>query len=120
MGRKSQIQPFLSVRSGDLSLAEIIGSESTVFQTDVVNCIFVWSGGNTTNGNISIEVWSSDDIGWTALDFGTTIVLDGASGSHTLIIEQVSFLKIRPKYSRTNPVATGILKVSLVATTVGA
>jgi hypothetical protein len=119
MGRKNQIQPFLSMPSGDLTQASIVGLESTVFQTDVVNCIFSWAGGNTTNGDIAIEVWSSADIGWVPLEFGATISLNGASGAHTLIIEQVSFLKIRPKYTRTNASATGTLKVLIVATTVG-
>lgn len=109
----------MSVPSGDLTLVSVTGEESTVFQTDVVSFIFAWTGGNTTNGDASLEVWSNDAIGWTTLDFGATISLDGASGSHTLVIEQVSFLKVRPKYTRTNALATGAFKVSMVATTVG-
>lgn len=120
MGRKSQIKPYLLIQDGDLSQSSIIGKESTVAQVDVVNLTFTWSGGQATNGDITVEVWSSNAIGWIALDFGATISLDGASGNHQLIIKEVSFEKLRPKYTRTNAGATGLLEVLIVATAVGA
>lgn len=120
MGRKNQIRPFLLIKDGDLSQAIISGKESVVSQTDVVNILAVWTGGQATNGNIVVEVWSSDATGWVALDFGAVIALDTASGNHQLIIQQVSFEKVRVNYVRTNGSASGTLQISIFATTVGA
>ncbi len=120
MGRKTQIRPYLLIQDGDLSLASITGNESTVAQVDVINLTVAWSGAQATNGNIEIEVWSSNAIGWVTLEFGATISLDTASGNHQLIIKEVSFEKLRPKYTKTNAGATGLLEVLIVATSAGA
>jgi len=120
MGRKNQIRPFLLIQNGGLDQANIDGKETVVAQTDVVNILAVWTGGQATSGNLIVEVWSSDATGWVALDFGATISLDTASSNHQLIIQQVSFEKVRVKYSRTNGSASGTLNVAIFATTVGA
>lgn len=123
MGRKNQIQPFTSIGSadvsGDMSLASITGSETVVSQTDVVQYQVEWTGAQATNGTIAIEA-SIDGLSWFELDFGSLIPLNGASGDHQIIIQQVSFVKVRPVYTRTNVSATGTLTVKLFATTVGA
>jgi len=120
MGRKNQIQPYLSVSAGDMSQASITGSETVVAQTDVVNVLVSWSGAQSSNGTFKIQAWTDSTIGWHDLDFGNTINLDTSSGSHQLIIQQVSFLKIRPVYTRVNGSATGSLNVVVFATTIGA
>lgn len=120
MGRKSQIKPFLLIESGDLSDASITGTESTVAQIDVINLTVTWSGGQATNGDLEIEYFNKDSLGWSALDFGTTISLDGASGNHQIVITEIAFEKLRPKYTRTNAGATGAIDVLIVASTGGA
>lgn len=125
MSRKQQIQPYLAIESGNLSDASITGQETVVFQTDVVEYLVTWSGGQSTNGDIKIQ--ASHDTSkatpassWFDLDFGSIISLNGASGNHQIIIEQVSFAKVRPVYTRTNAGATGSLNINLIATTKGA
>jgi hypothetical protein len=120
MGRKTQIEPYLTIGSGDLSLTTITGNETTVAQTDVVEFTVAWSGAQATNGDIVIEAWSDDITGWIPLDFGAIISLDGASSNHKLIIQQVSFKKVRPIYTRTNATASGVLNIVVYATTKGA
>lgn len=122
MGRRNQIKPFLLFDSvtGDLSQATLTSKESTVAQTDVVEILIKWAGGQATNGDVLIEVWNSETTGWNALDFGATISLDTSSGNHQLIIQQVSFEKVRISYTRTNAGATGTIIAEIFATTVGA
>jgi hypothetical protein len=119
MGRKQQIQPFKTISNGDLSLASTTGIETTVAQTDVVQYDVEWTGASLTSGDISIEA-TLDGVVWFTLDFGSTVSLAGASGNHQLIIKQVSFIKTRPVFTRTNPSASGTLNVTVFATTVGA
>jgi hypothetical protein len=125
MGRKQQIQPYLAIEQGDLSDLTITGEETTVFQTDVVEYLVTWSGGQATNGNISIQFTHDNSKAtpaseWHDLDFGSTISLSGASGEHQIIINQVSFSKVRPIYTQTNVAASGVLNINLIATTKGA
>ena len=119
MGRKQQIQPFKCIENGNLSSASITGIETTVAQTDVVQYEVEWSGASLTSGDISVQA-TLDGVSWFNLDFGTTISLAGAAGNHQIIIKQVSFIKTRLIYTRTNPSATGSLNVTVFATTVGA
>lgn len=120
MGRKQIIQPFTAVDAGNLSDASITGSETNVEQTDVAQYVAIWSGGQATNGDLKVQGYLNDITGWFDLDFGATISLDGASGNHQLIIQQVSFKKIRPVYTRTNASASGSLNIVVFATTKGA
>lgn len=108
------------IDGGDLSSATITGNETHVGQTDVVQFAAVWTGGQATNGDLTIEAWINESTGWLTLEFGATISLDGASGNHQLIIQQVSFKKVRPVYTRTNGSATGTLEIAIFATSVGA
>lgn len=125
MSRKSQIQPYLAINAGSMASASLTGSVTNVFQTDVVEYLVTWSGGQATNGSFKIQYThdTSDNTpssAWYDLDFGVTIVLDGAAGSHQLIINQVSFSKLRPVYTRTNVSATGTLNANIIATSKGA
>lgn len=117
MGRKTQIKPFKLMNAQDISVASVTGADSTVEQTDIAMMNVSWSGGQATNGDITIEAF--DGFAWHPLDFGATISLDGASGNHQLLID-VSFQKLRPVYTRTNASASGALDVSIFATSKGA
>lgn len=120
MGRRNQIKPYLLLSAGDLSQASITGNESTVAQIDVINLTVTWSGAQATNGNLTIEYWNSSVQGWIALDFGATISLNGATGSHQITITDIAFEKIRPVYTRTNGSASGTLNIVIVASVGGA
>ena len=110
----------MAISEGALSDATITGEETTVAQTDVVQFVVAWESGQASNGDIAIEAWLNNETGWFVLEFGATISLDGASGNHQLIIQQVSFKKVRPVYTRTNGSATGTLNVAIFATSKGA
>jgi hypothetical protein len=118
MSRKNIIYDFRPIVAGDLSLASINGTPTTVAQHDTVTYKLKWFGGQVTNGNLSIE--SSDDlVTWSPLDFGATINTDGATGEHRFIINEIGFKYLRPVYTRTNAGATGALEASVFASNKG-
>lgn len=122
MGRKNLVYNFKPIEAGDMTLASITGKETDVAQMDSVTYEFSWSGGNTQNGDISVEYSrdTKEPKTWKALDFGATIDTNGASGAHRLIITEIGFQFVRPVYDRTNVAATGTMEVSLFATNKGA
>lgn len=122
MGRKNIVYNFKSLKSADMSTAQLLGVLSNVAQFDTVTYEFSWSGGAATNGNIAIE-YTRDEFEpkiWKELDFGAVIDTNGASGTHRLIITEIGFLATRPKYDRVNGAATGSMNVSVFATNKGA
>ena len=120
MGRKTQIQPFMVIEDGDMSSGSHIESLPThCKQTDVVQYVVNCEDGQATNGEITVEA-SFDGKSWFPLDFGALINLDGASGNHQIIIQQVSFSDIRLNYDKTNPAATGTFTAEIFCTTKGA
>ena len=118
MGRKNQVKDFVSI-NGSMSSASLSGASTTVNQFDVLNYLVTWTDGQLTNGEISIQV-SLDNLKWVDLDFGSVISINGSTGNHQLLISEVSFNFARPVFTRTNPSATGALKVELFATNKGA
>lgn len=119
MGRKSQIQPFKVIDNQSMTQAMVIGRSTHVKQTDVVQYVVDWSGGQSTNGDILVE-GSLDGKKWFPLEFGATISCDGASGNHQIVIQQVSFSDIRATFNQTNVAATGNITIELFASTKGA
>lgn len=102
-----------------MSQASIIGDTTHVAQHDTVTYHTAWSGGQLTNGDLTIEA-SLDGETWETLDFGATMSLDGASDADRAIINEVGFSYVRPVYTRTNALATGTLNVSVFASNKGA
>lgn len=119
MSRKNIVYDYKPIIAGDMSSVSLVGEPSTVAQFDTVTYEFKWSGGFTTNGDIGIE-YSRDSESWEDLDFGAVISLDGATGAHRLIINEIGFKFTRPKYDRSNASATGTMAVSVFATNKGA
>ena len=122
MGRKNIVYDFKPVVDEDMSQVQIIGKESIVAQHDTVTYEASWAGASAINGDISIE-YSRDEQEpktWHKLDFGTTMSLDGASGTHQLIITEIGFKFLRPVYDRTDAGAAGLLNWSIFATNKGA
>lgn len=119
MSRKNLVYDFKPLVGGDMSQASLLGTQTDVSQYDTVTYEVKWTGGQATNGNIGLE-YSKDGSVWNDLDFATTIASDGASGNHQLIINEIGFKYLRPKYTRTNGSASGALNFGLFCTVKGA
>ena len=119
MGRKNLIYNFKPLIAGDMTQAILTGAVTDISQFDIVTYDFSWSGGQVTNGNISIQ-YSRDGVTWTTLDFGSLIGLNSSSGNHTLIIDEVGFQFVRPVFTRTNVASSGLLDIAVFCTTRGA
>lgn len=131
MGRKNVLQDFVSVVSGDMSIApatisgtttqvSIIGPSTHVINFDLFSYVLTWSGGQTTIGNVGI-LYSMDNVVWHDLDFGGVIAITGTSGDCQLLVkENPGFSYARPYYARTNSGATGSLRIELSASNKGA
>lgn len=102
-----------------MSSATLTGNQTEVAQFDTVTYEASWSGGQANNGDISIE-YSRDGLTWKTLDFAATISATAASGTHTLVINEVGFKFTRPVYTRTNGSATGTINFVIFCTTKGA
>jgi len=126
MGRKNLVYNFKPIGSvevpGDMSVADIVGTKSNVAQYDAVTYEISWSGGQATNGNLIIEYTKDPEglTGWRTLPLDGTPVLNGAEGSHLILITEIGFNFLRPHYERTNVGATGSLEVNIFQTNKGA
>ena len=119
MSRKNIVYNFKPLVDGDMSLASMTGEISTVSQFDTVTYEATWTGGQATNGTIDIE-YSKDGLIWHNLDFGATIGTIGASDTHRMVIIEIGFKFTRPKYTRTNISASGVINFSVFCTNKGA
>lgn len=117
--RHNQVVDYVSVAAGDMSQATITGNQTNINNFDVASYFFSWTGGQTTNGTLGIEV-SMDGTNFSLLDFGATINADGVSGNHRLVITEVCFKFARPKYTKVNGSASGSMKIEMFATIRGA
>lgn len=118
MSRKNILYNFNSIPSSPLS-GNIIGIETVVSQFDIVTYLVQWSGGVAINGELFLEK-SKDGVDYTPVDFGVQVRIDGSAGEHSLIVEEVGFKFLRPKYISDDPFATGTISVSVYATNRGA
>lgn len=64
---------------------------------DLISYDVVWSNGNTPVATVTIQ-YSNDESTWITLDFGSTISISGASGSHRI--------DIKPNFKYVRPVVT--------------
>lgn len=119
MGRKNLVYDYKPINAEDMSQASITGQQSDVSQYDVVTYEVSWSGGQVTNGNIEIE-YSKDGQVWKTLPLDGTPALNTASDTHLIIITEIGFKYLRPKYTRTNALASGSLTVGIFQTNKGA
>ena len=119
MGRKNLVYDYKPIDTEDMSQASITGQPSDVSQYDVVTYEVSWSGGQATNGNIEIE-YSKDGKSWKTLPLDRTPALNTASDTHLIIITEIGFKYLRPKYTRTNALASGYLTVGIFQSNKGA
>lgn len=120
MGRKSLVRNFKSIDAGDMSQASIIGEASDVSQFDSITYEVFWSGGQTLNGKVEVEYSRDEGKTFKTLPLDGAPSVDGASGSHLIIINEIGFTHLRPKYTRQDPAATGSLTVGIFQTVKGA
>jgi len=121
MARKNVAGPFLSFDDQSLG-ADATSAITDVTYLDNIGILVDWSG-TAPVGELIVEcanppvVDKEADYQWTALDFGSTITISGASGSHAININQVPYSKMRLRYVRTS--GTGSLTARLTIKQVG-
>jgi|ERR1017187_1914129 hypothetical protein len=116
--RKNIVKDYVSLKNGDMTQSQLLGLESNVSYMDTISYLFSWSGGSAINGVIGIN-GSTDGINFLPLDFGTTIVNNGTSGNHRLIINTNVFNFLQPYFTNSGT-ASGLLTIELFSSTVGA
>ena len=119
MGRKNYSKAFKVINGGDISgnLASIV---STVDLQDRVLYDVNWIGAAGVLGNFEIQI--SDDkndiSSWVALDFSQPLQLTTDTGSHQILIKDLTCKYIRFVYTFT--AGTGTIDVTYRATSQGA
>lgn len=88
---------------------------------DNLGIVVSWANGSSLAGEIVVEVANqqenpNESIIWSALDFGTTISISGASGEHLINCQQLPFNAMRLKYLSTSGSGdlTAIVQVKMV------
>ena len=99
-----------------------LGATNTSNSTNVQNLdkasIFVEWTGSSPSGTITVEVRNSSSGTWYALDFGSAITVSGASGTHSIILNELLFVDMRLVYTRTS--GSGTINATIASKTVGA
>jgi hypothetical protein len=119
--RKSNLQRFQNIVSGDMSQASITSAVSNIEFLDNIGLQLIFTG--TPTGTFSVELsinYSQDQQGnvtntgtWTPMTFSSTPVASGAAGSVYIDINQISAPWMRVKYTKTS--GTGTLQGWLTA-----
>lgn len=123
MGRRNLIGPFKVLNSVDISTDQLQSVPSTIDQIDRVEIEIEWTG-SSPDGSITVECAYFDPktltySTWETLNFGSTIAISGASGSHTLLMnEKPPGNKLRVRYTSVS--GSGTLTATLLAYNVGA
>jgi hypothetical protein len=119
---KSLVRPFKSIADGDMA-NNIIGKATSLERVDNVMFFIEWTG-TAPVGILNIQFLkieqatdgSPSDI-WSNLSFGgltgTDISITGNSGSHTIVLTQTPFSKVKPVYTATS--GSGTLNITIVA-----
>ena len=94
MTRKTQLGPKAVLSEANRS-TDINGEQSVCEFVDRVIYDITWVNGSSLNATVVIQK-SHDGINWYPLDLVTTLTLSGTSGSHTAIIDQITYKYIRP------------------------
>ena len=121
MARKNVALPFKTFDAQSLA-TNATSAITDVSYLDNVGIILNWTG-TALSGQITVEVANPQidakeaDYVWTTLDFGSNIIISGASGTHLLTINQLPFTKIRLQYA--SNAGTGNLTASVAIKQVG-
>jgi hypothetical protein len=116
VSRKNVVRGFFVLENADLSVANT-SRIVNVINLDKASIFVDWTG-TALNSRLFIEAQNTQDGPWFDLFPNDTILLNGASGSHQIVLVELPHESIRV---RTAPTAgTGSLDARLVAKTVGA
>lgn len=96
--------------------ATVTSSTSNVQNLDKASIFVEWTG-SSPDGVLTLEARNSAEGSWYTLDFGSSIAVSGASGSHSLVLNEIPFVEIRLIYTRTS--GTGSLTATIVSKAVG-
>jgi hypothetical protein len=95
MGRRNVIKAFQALSAqmdGDTT-----GEETTIEQLDRATYFVAWANGVANDGEFIVEA-TQDGETWSELPFAPPLVVDTASGGAIIQINDMAFLKIRPKF----------------------
>lgn len=113
--RKNVIKGYKMLDGASLA-ASVTSTEVNVVNMDKASIYVDWSG-NSIDGVLAVEAKNSEHGEWFELDFGSAILINGASGDHVLILNELPHHTIRVTYTRT--AGTGTITATLVAKQVG-
>ena len=115
MGRKQVLAEFYAITNGDMS-GNLTSIVSDCQQFDHFQYIVDWNGAAPV-GVFSVQQ-STDGKIWEDLDFGVLMVPVLNIGTHTILVEKITFKYFRLVYTWTS--GTGVLNAKYSASTVGA
>lgn len=122
MARKNVIDAHKMLDAVDITTNQTSEPTKTTF-LDRASVSVNWTGSDAV-GELVFEAKkqvpgkSTAESNWTALDFGTTINITGASGNHEIIFDALDFTDLRVRYVSTSG-TTGTLTAVLTAKQIG-
>jgi len=119
MGRKTYSPAFKVIDQGDIS-GSLTSKVSTVDMQDRVYYEVEWAGAGGVLGDFEVQVSDNqnDSSSWVALDFSQPLQLTTDTGSHQILIKDLTCKYIRFVYTFT--AGTGTMDVTYRATSQGA
>jgi hypothetical protein len=114
--RKNVVRGFLMLDQADLSTNQQ-SIEVNTLNLDKASIYVDWTG-TAPVGTLVVEAKNSESGDWFPLDFGSAIAVSGASGQHTILLNELPFYAIRLAYTTTS--GSGAIDALIVAKTVGA
>lgn len=124
MARKNVIPSHKMLDAVDLT-ADRTSETTKVANLDRASVFIDWTGSDAV-GEIQFEARkikeskpdAEADADWRTLDFGSTIDITGASGSHEVIFDALDFTDLRVKFVSTSG-TTGTLTAVMTAKQIG-
>lgn len=101
MGRKSVLEPYDIITSGDLS-GNITSAETTVKNLDAFSFETSWTGVGV-DGVLVVEGFKKQ--GWQEIPVGT-VTMVGTSGADTIAVLENTWQKVRVRFVRTSGMGT--------------
>jgi hypothetical protein len=120
MSKKAFLAPFKMFDAVSLGASQT-STATVVNGLDNIGMTVAWAGTSPV-GTLEIQCATADlgqdeTITWTALDFGSAISIGGASGTHTISINQLPYNLIRAVYTRAS--GTGSMTVVITGKRLG-
>lgn len=123
MGRKTILKPYKVIDDGDIS-GDVTSSSTNIEFLDSVTYLVQWTG-STPIGVLYVDVRQKTggepdgfNTSWITLEFGETISVSGASGGHTISIENKAFTESRLRFVSTS--GSGTMQATISGSVEGA